>query len=227
MLNLDNYEVLTFDCYGTLIDWESGIISGLQPILKNHDIDLSDAEILTHFAEFEPQIQQGKYITYRQVLQGVVSKFGERFGFVPSEEEMNSLPESLKQWRPFPDTVPALKLLQKKLKLAIISNIDDDLFAYSQNYLETDFDWIITAQQVKSYKPSLNNFRLALEKIDLPKSKILHVGASVYHDIVPANFLGIATVWVNRKKDDRSLSATLPAKGKPDWEVLDLAGLCK
>jgi 2-haloacid dehalogenase len=227
-LQFDRYEVLTFDCYGTLIDWERGILTALKSLLEARNVNLDERQILELFAEFEPEIQlKSEYITYREVLKGVVKKFGDRFNFKPTEDELNSLPESIKNWQPFPDTVEALKLLKQRFKLGIISNIDDDLFAYSAKHLQVEFDWIVTAQQAKSYKPSRNNFKLAFDKISLPTDKILHVAQSIYHDIVPANSLGLSTVWVNRRVGKEGFGATKAAEAKPDLEVPNLQKLAE
>jgi 2-haloacid dehalogenase len=225
-MKFDRYEVLTFDCYGTLIDWESGLMTALNQILDAHNLELEKEKALELFAEFESQEeQQENYISYREVLKNVVKKLGDRLKFKPTEEEINSLPESIKNWQPFSDTVEALGLLKKRFKLGIISNIDDDLFAATAKKLKVDFDWVITAQQVKSYKPSQQNFKIALEKIDLPSNGILHVAQSIYHDVIPANALGLSTVWVNRRANKEGFGATKAAEGKADLEVTDLRAL--
>ncbi|MBX9256042.1 haloacid dehalogenase type II [Desmonostoc muscorum CCALA 125] len=225
MINLNKYKTLTFDCYGTLIDWENGILGGLKPVLLAHNKNLDDNQILELFGEFEAELEQGEYIKYREVLRRVVQKFGERIGFEPTAEEINSLANSIQYWLPFPDTVEALTTLKQKFRLVIISNIDDDLFAFSAKHLEVEFDQIITAEQAKSYKPSLNNFKLAIERINLPLDEILHVAASVYHDIVAAKSLGLSTVWVNRRAGQQGVGATVSAVGQPDLEVPDLKTL--
>ncbi|MEH1853738.1 MAG: haloacid dehalogenase type II [Nostoc sp.] len=225
MINLNQYKALTFDCYGTLIDWENGILGVLKPLLRVHNTNLNNEQILEIFAEFEAELEKGEYIKYREVLKRVVQKFGERFGFEPTADELNSLADSIQHWLPFPDTVDALRALKQKFKLVIISNVDDDLFAFSAKHLEVEFDRIITAEQVKSYKPSLNNFRFAIERINLPLEQILHVAASLYHDIVTAKSLGISTVWVNRRADQNRVYITGSAVSQPDLEVPDLKTL--
>ncbi|WP_224087342.1 haloacid dehalogenase type II [Nostoc sp. MS1] len=225
MIDLKKYEALTFDCYGTLINWEEGILTSIKPVLQGHNINLAEEKILEIFAEFESELEQGEYITYREVLKGVVSKFGDRFNFQPTDDELNSLANSLQYWQPFSDTVAALKSLKQKFKLIIISNVDNDLFAFSAKHLQVEFDEVITAEQVKSYKPSLNNFRQAIERIGIPQEKILHVAASIYHDVVPAKSLGISTVWVNRRTGKQGSGASLPATAQPDLEVPDLQTL--
>ncbi|MBD2532762.1 haloacid dehalogenase type II [Nostoc flagelliforme FACHB-838] len=218
MMDFNQYKALTFDCYGTLIDWENGILRVLKPLLLAHNTNLDDNQILELFAEFEAELEKGDYIKYREVLKGVVQKFGEGFDFEPTGDELNLLADSIQDWLPFPDTVKALRALKQKFKLVIISNVDDDLFAFSAKHLQVEFDQIITAEQAKSYKPSLNNFRLAIERIDLPLEQILHVAASVYHDIATAKSLGLSTVWVNRRANQKGGSAV----SQPDLEVPDL-----
>ena len=225
MVNFRQFEVLSFDCYGTLIDWESGILTALKPILLNHNIDIGDKQILELFAEQESIQEAGEYLKYREILKIVVQSLGEKLKFTPAEPELNSLAESIQNWEPFPDTIEALKVLKERYKLTIISNIDDDLFAYTTKKLEVEFDWIITAEQVKSYKPSLQNFEVAIQRMGISPDKLLHVAQSVYHDIVPAKSMGIAAVWVNRRQAKEGFGATVPASGNPDLEVPDLKTL--
>lgn len=225
VINFNQYKALTFDCYGTLIDWENGILRVLKPLLLAHNTNLDDNQILDLFAQFEAELEKGDYIKYREVLKRVVQKFGERFGFEPTADELNSLADSIQDWLPFPDTIEALKTLKQKFKLVIVSNVDDDLFALSAKHLQVEFDQIITAEQAKSYKPSFKNFRLAIERIDLPLEQILHVAASVYHDIVTAKSLGLSTVWVNRRAVQKGLKTTGSAISQPNLEVPDLKTL--
>ncbi len=227
MIDFDRYKIITFDCYGTLIDWESGMLGVLKPLLANHGVDLDDEEILKKFAEFESRQQQGEYLKYYDVLKAVVRRFGEEFNFEPSLAEQNSLPDSIKHWQPFPDTVKALQLLKSRFQLGIISNIDNDLFADTAKHLGVEFDYIITAEQVKSYKPSLNNFKYAIERIEFPAEQIIHAACSVYHDIVPASSLGLTTVWIDRRADRQGSGAALPATARADLKVLDLDSLSK
>src|SRR5882672_9213030 len=129
MLDFSQFEWLTFDCYGTLIDWESGIRAAFRPILAAHKIEIADNELLTLYGEFEAEAESGDFMLYRQVLESVVGAFGRRFGFSPSRKEAESLAQSLARWPVFPDTVEALRVLHTRYRLAIISNVDDDLFA--------------------------------------------------------------------------------------------------
>jgi 2-haloacid dehalogenase len=225
MLNFDQFAVLTFDCYGTLIDWETGILAALTPILTRHGVIITPNTALEFYGQFETDIERRPYREYRAVLRGVLEAFGAKFGFAPTEAELQHFAESVKEWPAFADSARALQALHKKYKLAIISNIDDNLFALSAQRLETQFDWVITAQQVKSYKPSLNNFRQAFTRLGVPPPQILHVAQSLYHDIVPAKALGLATVWVNRRQGQAGFGATPPAQAQADMEVPDLQSL--
>lgn len=225
MINFNQFKVLSFDCYGTLINWETGILSALKTILSNHNIHRSDNRILELFAQYESTQESGDYLKYRDVLKNVLDDFGKTFNFTPTESEATALAESIQTWEPFPDTVKALKALKTRYKLTIISNIDDELFAYSAKKLEVEFDWLITAEQVKSYKPSMQNFEIAIQRMGINPDKLLHVAQSIYHDIVPANTMGITAVWVNRRKGQEGFGATAPASGHPDLEVPDLQSL--
>jgi 2-haloacid dehalogenase len=223
MLDFSRFEVLTFDCYGTLINWEDGILRCLHRILSAHGKDIDDATILQLYGDFEARAEQGEYRRYREVLQSVVQQFGEQLGFTPAEQEASSLPESLPLWNPWPDTVSALCQLQSRFRLAIVSNVDDDLFAATQPQLGVEFNQVITAQQARAYKPSSKIFELALSRVGVPANRILHVGQSLYHDVLPAQSLGLATVWVNRPSARAGVGAVKAADARPDLQVTSLA----
>ena len=225
MLDFAHFEVLTFDCYGTLINWEDGILRCLHRILAAHGKDADDATILRLYGDFEARAEQGEYRRYREVLQSVVRQFGEHLGFTPTAAETLSLPGSLKDWAPWPDTVTALGELKSRYRLAIVSNVDDDLFAATRPQLGVEFDQVVTAQQAGAYKPSLKIFELALSRVGVPAHRILHVGQSIYHDVLPAQALGLATVWVNRPSARSGVGAVKPAEGRPDLQVSSLAEL--
>ena len=223
MINFQQFEVLSFDCYGTLIDWESGILTPIKTILSSHNISISDQQILELFAERESIQEAREYLKYREILKKIVHNFGEQLNFVPNDTELNALADSVQDWQPFSDTVEALKALKTRYKLTILSNIDDD--SETAKKLEVEFDWIITAEQVKSYKPSLQNFEWAIQRMGIAPDKLLHVAQSVYHDIIPAKTMGLTAVWVNRRKGKEGFGATVPANGNPDLEVPDLKTL--
>src|ERR1700734_241984 len=227
MLDFARFEILTFDCYGTLIDWETGILAALGRILAAHNQSIDDATLLKLYGDFEQLSEQGEFHPYREVLQSVVRRFGAELGFAPTPEQVRSLPESLATWKPWPDTVAALRQLKSRFRLAILSNVDDDLFALTRPKLEIAFDDVITAQQAQAYKPSLKIFELALSRIQTPAHRVLHVGQSIYHDVVPAQALGLATVWVNRPSARPGVGAVKTALAEPDLEVSSLAELAE
>jgi len=228
MLDFVNTRLITFDCYGTLVDWETGIFSALRRVLAAHGKDISDSALLLElYGELEAEAEAGEYSTYRNVLQRVVRGVGQRLGFEPSEAETRSLPESIANWQPFPDTVESLRRLKQRYKLAVLSNIDDDLFALTAPKLSVTFDHVITAQQAGCYKPSLKLFQMAEERCGVTRAAWLHVGQSIYHDVIPAQSLGLATVWVNRPSPRQGVGAVKAAAGKPDLEVADLKTLAE
>jgi len=225
MLDFSRFEILTFDCYGTLINWEEGILRCLHCVLAAHGKDVEDATILRLYGDFEAHAEQGEYRCYRDVLHAVVRQFGEQLEFAPTDREARSLAESLGGWRPWPDTVKALHELQSRFRLAIISNVDDDLFSATRPQLGVEFDRVITAEQARAYKPSLKIFELALTRIGVPAHRVLHVGQSLYHDVIPAQSLGLATVWVNRPSARSGVGAVKAVEAYPDLQVGGLAEL--
>ena len=225
MIDFSRFEILTFDCYGTLIDWETGILSALHRILSAHAKQIDDATLLKLYGDFELRSEQPPFRPYREVLASVVRQFGEELSFTPTAAEIQSLPDSLANWRPWPDTVAALHQLKSRFRLAILSNVDDDLFATTRPKLGIEFDKVITAQQAQAYKPSLKLFELALSRIQAPAHRVLHVGQSIYHDVVPAQALGLATVWVNRPSARPGVGAVKAAQAKPDLTVTSLEEL--
>ncbi len=225
MFDLDKFEVLTFDCYGTLIDWETGIWQALRPMLAAHGKDIQPEQALELYGELESAAEAGAYQEYKTILRMVLDGFGARLGFTPTQIELQTFSTCVKDWPAFTDSPGALQALHKKYKLAIISNIDDDLFAYSERKLQVKFDWVITARQAHSYKPSLNNFKVAFERMGIPQSRILHVAQSLFHDIVPAKQLGLACVWINRRHGKAGFGATPAAQAQPDLEAPDLQSL--
>ena len=227
MLDFAKFRIITFDCYGTLIDWEAGILGALRPIFSRHGCKVEDSEALRIYGELEVAAETGTYRSYRDVLREVVSGFGQRLGFSPSDSEQNSLAESLKNWQPFPDTVAALRQIKEKMLLGIISNVDDDLFAATRHKLQTDFHLVVTAGQAHAYKPSLKIFELAESKLGYGRREWLHAAQSVHHDIVPAKALGIGNVWVNRPSARPNVGAVVQSSAKADVEVNSLAELAK
>jgi 2-haloacid dehalogenase len=226
-LEFDAFEVLTFDCYGTLIDWERGIWEAVAPLLASRGISAERDDVLVLFGELEAEAERGEFLQYRRVLARVLEGMGSRLGFEPTAAELETFARSVADWPAFPDSAAALRALKAKYALVVISNVDDDLFAASAARLGVRFDHLVTAQQVRSYKPSLNNFHQALERIGRPPTRILHVAQSLFHDIAPAASLGLRTVWVNRRHGKAGPGATPPADATPDLEVRSLEELAR
>ncbi|HET7873805.1 MAG TPA: HAD-IA family hydrolase [Terriglobales bacterium] len=224
-MNVDSIRLITFDCYGTLIDWETGMLRSLRPLFADAVRPINDLELLELYGDVEAEIEAGEYLAYRQVLARTVEEMGRRIGKPVSPDQAREFAQSLTEWEPFPDTVAALNRLAQRFKLGIISNVDDDLFAATHKKLRAPFELIVTAQQVESYKPSLKNFQEAMRRCGLKPEALLHAGQSVYHDIVPASFLGIANVWVNRPSLRPGAGAAKPAVAQPTLEVGSMAEL--
>src|SRR5260370_26082539 len=199
------FDGITFDCYGPLIDWESGIRSAFTAA------GLDGEAALRAYAQTEPQVEHERYRSYREVLQETASR-------IAPHVKTNFLADSLPSWRPFRDTNPSLESLHSAgIRLGILSNVDDDLLAETRKHFTVGFDLVITAQQVRSYKPGHAHFLTARERIG--DAKWLHAAQSNFHDIVPANQLGIANAWINRHAQ-----SALPG-GTPTYELRDLTGL--
>ena len=225
MLDFDRFEWVSFDCYGTLVDWETGIAAAIGEVLDAHGMGRSRAEILALYADIEPGVQSTQpFLTYRQVLRGVMEAVGERLGLQCTEAELDCLIDTLPGWPVFPEVVDALRALQTRYKLAIISNVDDDLFAGTAGALGVDFDAVVTSQQVGRYKPDLRGFEAASARMGVGREAWLHVAESLYHDVGPANRLGVASVWVSRPG---SGGATRQTDAVPDLVVPDLAALAR
>ena len=172
MIDFTQFTHLTFDCYGTLIDWETGILTAVNSVLARHGISASPEQILQRYAQFEAAAEAGPYKSYVQVLGEVMAQLAATLGFTPSEADLAVLPDSVAQWPPFADTVAALQRLKQRYKLVIISNIDDALFAQSNKLLKVEFDAIVTAQQVGSYKPNPANFHFALRRLGVEQRQV-------------------------------------------------------
>lgn len=228
MLDFSRFEALTFDCYGTLIDWEAGILQALRPVLAVRGVRATDDEVLAHYARFEAEAEHGEYMPYREVLRQVVERIGDVYGFTPEDRERDRLPDSMRRWPPFSDTVAALRVLGARYRLGIISNVDFDLFEATEEKLRVAFDRLVTAELCRSYKPHRRNFNTMLALLDLPRERVLHVAESLFHDIKPANDLGIATVWVNRRKGRGGTpGASGTCEAQPSLEVPDMATLAR
>ncbi len=211
------YEVITFDCYGTLIDWEAGIAEAFRTAAQAGGVALDRQAVLAAYAHIEPAIQARGYLPYREVLARTAAEVGARLGWKVPAERMGFLAESLPNWPPFSDTNRALQALAAQgYTLGILSNVDDDLLAGTLEHLRVRFDLLITAQQVRSYKPAEGHFVEAGRR--LAGRRWLHVAQSLFHDVAPATARGIPVVWVNRKGEPRGAL-------RPTAEVRDLGEL--
>ncbi|WP_017128922.1 haloacid dehalogenase type II [Pseudomonas gingeri] len=212
MMKLTDFKALTFDCYGTLIDWESGIVNALQPVVKRSGKALTRDQILEVFGRHEsPQQSLTPDALYPDILRLVYDRIAKELGVEPDAAEREAFGTSVKDWPAFPDSVEALRYLKKHYKLVILSNIDRNEFKLSNAKLGVEFDHIITAQDVGSYKPNPNNFTYmieALAKAGIKKNEILHTAESLYHDHVPANAAGLAGAWIHRRHGQEGFGAT-------------------
>jgi 2-haloacid dehalogenase len=219
----DQFDVLTFDCYGTLIDWEAGILAGLHRVLEARGLAVDDEDLLQRYARHEAAIESGAYLRYREVLARALRGVCAEVGVEPTAEEAVAFGGSVGDWPAFPDSPAALARLAQRFRLAVITNCDDDLFAASNRRLGVTFDWVITAQQVGGYKPDPRGFEVAFGRMDVPRERILHVAQSLFHDHVPAQELGMTTAWIDRRHDRPGGGATPPASAVPDLVAPDMA----
>ena len=222
-MDFNNFKLISFDCYGTLIDWKKSLMDIMTPFITRHKLDISGDQMFDLFFKADQKSTGENYKPYHDVLVTIMDEIGKELNINLKQAERTCLVDRFGDWTAFPDTSDALQELQKKYKLAIISNVDDELFDVTKRCLGVRFEFIITAKQLGSYKPSKNNFIKALEKFELPSEQVLHVAQSIYHDIVPTNTLGWNNVWVNRYNEPERID---PAE-IPGLEVPDLASLAR
>lgn len=199
-MNKDDYDVLSFDCYGTLVDWQGAIVTYLQRVLLSHDVHVFDGTILEFFSEWEP-LEQDEGGNYREVLARVMLRYGKRLGFNATEEEIDGFINAVANSDPFPDVIEALQSLKQYFELAIISNTDTDLIQQTLEPLGVEFDSIVTAQDLGRYKPNPKMLQSAIEQITNGNKRLLHVAQSPFHDIQPMMALGCDCVWIKRETD--------------------------
>lgn len=230
-MGMRNAKALTFDCYGTLIDWEKGILSALRPWLHRDGIILDDARLLEEFGRAESRIERDNpSVPYSDILRHVHHSLARTFGLAEDINEASRFAGSVGDWPPFPDTVEALKDLQTQFKLVIVSNTDHVSFTQTQRRLGITFDAVIVAEDVGAYKPDHRMFNRALEVLSefgIGREQVIHVAQSLYHDHVPAKELGLTTVWVDRYRGSRGPGATpaVAAEVRPDHTVTTLREL--
>lgn len=224
-MKFDEFRVLTFDCYGTLIDWETGILAVVRPWATRAGISASDAEILGAFGEAESTAEHDlPTAIYPDVLRATFARMAKHFGASVDSAAENLFGKSVGDWPAFADTTEALKRLQRRFKLVVVSNVDRESFARSQKRLGIIFDAVVTAEEVGAYKPDAKMFRRALEVakgFGAGPENVLHVAQSLYHDHVPAKSFGLKTVWVRRPSHRGEFGATREpgVEVKPDLVV--------
>lgn len=232
-MRLTDFKVLTFDCYGTLIDWESGMVAGLKPLTDRVQRPLSRNEILEAHARHESTQQRFTPTKlYRDLLPIVYKRLADEWGVVASWEEAQAYGRSVGDWPAFPDTAEALKYLKQHYKLVILSNVDNQSFAASNKRLEVAFDAIYTAEDIGSYKPEPRNFDYMLTNLatlGLKPADVLHTAESLFHDHVPGNKAGLASAWIYRRHADKGFGATMDPGTMPriDFKFTSMAELAK
>jgi len=213
-----DFDFITFDCYGTLIDWESGIVNAFQSEAARDGVHLQRPEIVAAYHIEEPVVESAAFRTYREVLGETAMRVAARLGWKLEGDGAGFLAASLPAWQPFADTASALERLAAQFKLGILSNVDDDLIAETRRHFTVDFDLLITAQQVRSYKPSHGHFKAALARLE--GKRFLHAAQSYFHDVVPCCELGLPVAWVNRKGEHSDAGGP-----QPTYEVRNLSEL--
>jgi 2-haloalkanoic acid dehalogenase type II len=212
-MKLTDFKALTFDCYGTLIDWEAGILAAFDALAARSKPPRPRAEILEAYATHEhAQEHSTPTLKYSQLLAVTYKRIAENWGTPAPWDECVAFGLSLRSWTPFPDSVAALKYLKQHYRLYVLSNVDNESFAHTNRKLEVQFDGVMTAEDIGSYKPNLRNFEYLLERLasqGIAKDQILHVAQSLYHDHKAVNEIGLANCWINRQHD-RPGAARLP-----------------
>jgi 2-haloalkanoic acid dehalogenase type II len=229
LMDLTDYDALSFDCYGTLIDWEAGLAAVLGPWARRRELGLTDEDLLTIYSGHEAAVEDERpELRYPGVLSESFRRTASDLGVEVSDEDAAALGASVADWPAFPDSAEALARLKRRYRLVILSNVDRAGFAASNRRLGVEFDAILTAQDIGSYKPSPANFDallLGIDELGVPRERLLHVAQSLFHDHVPAKAKGLPTVWINRRKDRAGWGAT-PAPAldvQPDAEFPSMA----
>jgi putative hydrolase of the HAD superfamily len=211
-LDLTTYQALSFDCYGTLIDWEAGLAAVLVPWAREQELDITKDDLLLAYGDHEAAVQrETPTALYPEVLGAAFRRTGETLGGSVSDEWAQRLGDSVPDWPPFPDSADALARLRNHYRLIVVSNVHRDGFAGSNQRLRGDFAAVITAEDVGAYKPADNHFRAldrTLSELGVQRAELLHVAQSLFHDHVPAKREGLSSVWINRRHDRAGWGAT-------------------
>jgi len=230
-MTLADFDALSFDCYGTLIDWEAGIAAVLTPWAAGHGVTLTTEQLLERYATAEAREEERTPgARYPSILGAAMASMGEALGVHVTDVERERLATSVPDWPAFPDSAEALDELSRRYKLIILSNVDRTSFAGSNARLRVRFDAIVTAEDVGSYKPSPRNFEALLDtarELGVENGRLLHVAQSLFHDHVPARSMGLHTAWIDRRGARDGWGAT-PPPGigvQPDWTFRSMAEL--
>lgn len=217
---LSQFKALSFDCYGTLIDWETGIVEALRPL--GEQARLGPEELLAAYGPIEHELEEAfPALPYSQLLEKVHERLSEQLGVAPSAEEAARFGASVDDWPAFPDSAAALGYLKQHFQLIILSNVDRKSFAGSNRRLGVEFDQVLTAEEIGSYKPDLRNFEYLLSRVGnagVARNELLHVAQSLFHDHVPANRMGIASAWIDRRHDKQGAGATVLPDPMPHFD---------
>ena len=229
MSEFDHFEAMSFDCYGTLIDWESGIANALQPWANRHGVALDAETLIAAYGRHETHVEDDMPgALYPLVLGETLRRIGVELGIEVTDDDRTTFGRSVKDWPAFPDTAAALRRLATQFKLIILSNIDRASFAASRPLLGVDFDAIVTAEDVGSYKPRRGHFDRLFEELDrlgVKRDRLVHVAESLFHDHQPAAALGLPSVWIHRRHEKGGTGATATPSGEvsPTWRFTSMA----
>jgi putative hydrolase of the HAD superfamily len=232
-MQLSDFKVLSFDCYGTLIDWETGIATALAPLVAASGEAFTRDQVLEAHARHEAALEaENPTQPYARILARVYKRIAREWGVEADPDEALAYGRSIRDWPAFPDSAPALQALQRHYKLAILSNIDRESFAASNDRLQVTFDYVYTAEEIGSYKPDVRNFHHLLARLGeegFQRHQILHVAESLFHDHVPANRVGLASTWIHRRSGQEGHGATHPPEQMPtyDYRFTSLAELAE
>ncbi|MBV9344738.1 MAG: haloacid dehalogenase type II [Gammaproteobacteria bacterium] len=232
-MRLHDFSVLTFDCYGTLIDWEAGLVRALQPLVDAGRLTLSRDELLAEFGRHESAQQSATpRMRYPELLATVHRRLAAHWEVYLPEDAHAAFGASVGKWPAFADSADALRYLKRHYPLVILSNVDRASFAQSRAQLGVEFDAICTAEDIGSYKPDPRNFAYLIEtvgRLGIPRSQILHTAQSLHHDHAPAHQAGLATAWIDRRHDQQGWGATRPPQGTPpfDFRFVSMAAMAQ
>jgi 2-haloacid dehalogenase len=212
---------VTFDVYGTLIDWESGIADAFEKEASRDGFTIDRDEVIRHFHEVSREIEGGSYELYAEVLRRTAIEIAKRIDWPLEPSRSGFLPDSVQRWAPFRETNAQLRKFKAKYPIGLVSNIDDKLLGQTRRHLQTDFDLVVTAQQVRSYKPDPAHFKECARRIGGKKGWV-HIASSLYHDVEPCVKEKVPVIWVNRRKEQLE-----PGQRKPTEEVKNLLDAAK